>query len=184
MDCDGICSDFVAPVLVAINVLSGTDYQEDDVTSWNIYETLNVPKDVGDKVDAIIKAQGFCENVIDAYPGAVPGVAMLQEMGDVIPVTAPFDGPFWVEERKAWLHRNFGINPATVVSTHDKTGELGAVFIEDKASTLVKWQAAHPEGKGILFSRPWNVNEPWDGLRCNDWAHLVALVKSLCGGAS
>lgn len=183
LDIDGVTANFVRPVLDAVTALTGKTYTDDDVTEWDMYKALGVSPEVGKAADEVIKTKGFCRS-LRLYDGAREGVEELRRFADVYAVTAPFDSDYWMREREQWLVAELGFSRYDIVPTHAKHMVAGDVLIDDKTSTLVKWQEQpHTLGAGILFSQPWNKADAWGGHRAVSWAHLVAIVKYRFGVA-
>lgn len=182
LDIDGVVLDFVSPVLRLINDRTGGDFVESDVTGWDIYQALGVDKEVARLVDAAIMQPGFCAN-LEPYEGAVKGLIMLRELADVYPVTAPFAGPNWIGEREVALTA-LGFDRRDIVFTHNKSLVTGDFIVDDKASTLVSWQIAHPDGVPILMSRPWNAAERagTPGLAVSTWLGLYNAIEEVTYG--
>lgn len=175
LDIDGVVCDFVAPVLAEVNRLMGSTRTADDVTGWDIYTSLGASAAVGEQVNNLIRTEGFCRS-LKAYEGAREGVDALREFADVHPVTAPFNGPHWIREREAWLIE-FGFDRKDIVYTDAKYLICGDAIIDDKTSTLVRW-GERQRGCPVLFSRPWNLADAYEG-RASNWPSLVGILKAL-----
>lgn len=181
LDIDGCAANFVRPVLDAVTALTGKTYTDDDVTEWDMYRALGISPEDGRKVDEVIKTAGFCRG-LNLYDGAREGVEELRRFADVYAVTAPFDSDYWMREREQWLVVELGFSRFDIIPTHAKHMVAGDVLIDDKTSTLVKWEAERG-GRSILFSRPWNAADAWGGRRAHGWPHLVAALKYMLGAA-
>jgi 5'(3')-deoxyribonucleotidase len=176
---DGVCADFVSPVLKTTNLLLGTKYTAEDVLVWDMMEALGVPPKQSAEINNHIASPGFCYRM-QPYPGVEKGLAKLRKLGEVIAVTSPFSSEHWEYERRVWLQEKLGFSKKEIISTSYKTPISGDFLVEDKVDNLVDWQAEDWIGRtGILFKQPWNVNDDrWNGPAVNDWKHLVAYIKS------
>ena len=121
---------------------------------------------------------------LPVYPGARQGVAKLRKLVDVFVVTSPFGGPFWTDEREQWLAKHFDFKPEDVGHVRAKHKCAGDFLVDDKTSTLVKWQKHFPTSYAVLWERPWNSKDKWDGLRVKNWEELEELLTEEFGNKS
>ena len=177
LDVDGILADFVTPCVAHVNEIMGTTYTVDDVDRWDIMEALDVPPKVATEVFDRMKEKDACYNLA-VYSGAQEAVEGLKAIGEVFAVTAPMSGPNWAHERERWLNLHFGIKPANVISTSAKHCVAGDILIEDKTSTLIKWREHHAHGYGVLWHRPSNRHDAYDGDRAYNWPELLEFCRS------
>jgi 5'(3')-deoxyribonucleotidase len=179
LDIDGVCADFVTPVLAAAGRMMGREFVLDDVHQWDILQAIGADAEVIAAVDRVIEQPGFCAS-LQVYPGVHEGLKQLRQYYEVVVVTSPFTGPHWVAERDAWLRRELGFAKSDIVHTAGKRVCAGDVLIDDKDSTLVEWATYHPEGLPILFDQPWNRKDVTT-RRAMGWTHLVAMVRHHLG---
>ena len=177
LDVDGVCCDFVQPIVNKVNTLTGSHHTPTDINQWEMMDAFNATPQTRKAVDNMVKTKGFCRG-LKAYDGALEGVNALRNFATVHPVTAPYDSDFWIAEREQWLVQELGFSRHDIAYTHAKHLIMGDVLIDDKTSTLVKWQTARgPKAKAVLFSQPWNVNDAWGGIRVTSWLHLVTMLR-------
>ena len=154
LDVVGVLADIVSSLVAHLNARYGTGYTLASVTQWEIDHLIP---------DGDVRSfwQSFAGSVrasdLPVYPGAIEGVARLQELADVYVVTAGLSSSrTWMHDREQWLFRHFGIPSKRVVHTSAKHLIVGDVLIDDKFETVVNWAACHPDGVGLLWDRPWN----------------------------
>ncbi len=59
----------------------------------------------------------------------------------------------------------------------NKARFAGDVLVDDKPSNVMAWEAQHPDGIGVVWAQPYNVDYP--GLRVAGWEALIRLVRRL-----
>lgn len=181
LDCDGVLSDFVGGWLKLINAQHGTSFVLDDVTGWDVCESLGIP--AGPQRSATKKLIADCPNFAqkhDVLPGALDGVGRLREIADVYIVTSPWNShPTWTHDREAWLKKHFDFPHSRVVHTGAKHLVCGDMLVDDKTDTCDAWRAAWPNGVAVQWSTPHNRRDMWDGPSTSDWDFLIDLVKGL-----
>lgn len=150
----------------------------DAIDRWDILEAFRVPIDVGEAAYAALRAPGIARGFLPR-PGAANLVRELQTFADVYAVTAPLGGPFWADDREAWLREHLAIPPERVVSVRDKRVVAGDALVDDKVSTLEAWSAAHPAGLAILWREPHNAREEWGGPSASTYEELLAYLRGL-----
>lgn len=177
LDIDGVCADFITPCLAAITVHTGKQFDPTAIDDWDIMKALHIAADDAAAIYRSMQVPGLCRSM-PVYPGAVEGVQRLRAHGDVWAVTAPFGGPHWMHERDQWLVEELGFRKADIlhVRSDAKHAIKGDVLVEDKTSTLVRWQAHHPTGRGVLFQRRYNERDGWPGAAATTWSGVVAAV--------
>lgn len=177
LDCDGVIIDFVSAYLALLNKHGGTNYTHDDITDWDIVGCLGIPDEVARAANAEVDYD-FCRN-LKPIAGAVEGVrALLDTPGvEVLFLTSPWNSCVgWMHAREAWLYEHLGVKHGQVMHGSAKDWVKADVFVDDKASTVVKWQAAHPNADAFIWDQPWNrhTTEP---LRCARWDDLKHYVE-------
>lgn len=177
LDCDGVLADFIDVALDIVGVVTGRTYQPEQVTQWDFCAALGLTSDEAAIVKRSIGAYPNLAAGLNLYPGVVDGVRALQEIAEVYIVTSPWNSnPTWCHDREAWLWKYFKIPSARVVHTSAKHLVVGDVLVDDKTSTLIDWQAAHPSKLAVQWSTPHNRSDGWDGASTSLWADLRELV--------
>lgn len=178
LDIDGVCADFITPVLEAVYEITGIAYDVSDVTGWDIAKSLNLSVQDAGFLDDRISERYFCSH-LQLYPGALEGVQELRKFADVYAVTSPFDSEHWMREREVWLQQNLDFSRENIIFTSAKHLVNGNVLIDDKTSTVIKWETANTyKSTGFVFSRPWNSPDPFE-RRFSDWPNAVAYLKRI-----
>lgn len=178
LDCDGVLADFIGSALITVNNLFGTSYVHDDVTQFDIAASLGLSKEAGARMKRVIGSAPRFAADLAVFPGAVAGVKALREIADVFVVTSSWDSnETWEFDRKAWLRRNFDIHHHEIVFTAAKHICVGDFLVDDKTSTVEKWQAHHPCGMAVQWQTPHNRLDGWTGRSTKSWAELVAFVQ-------
>ena len=173
LDCDGVMADFSQAIFDIIEEISGKKYTHEDVTEWEIFDSLKDVKHLQRAVYDEIKLRGNCGK-IPVYSGAVDGVKKLQSIAHVVIVTAPFFGsPTWAHERELWLQGYFGIDPHDVIHARTKRHVVGDFFIDDKPAHVEDWRRTHGAG-GYLWDCPSNKSSPLPRVR--GWQDLYDKV--------
>lgn len=183
LDIDGVCADFISASLAVLRRLFGLYFRHDDVTTWNLEDSLKLTETQRARMMAEWSRPGFCR-AIPPYDGALEGVIALRELGcDVYAVTAPmWSSATWMAERTDWVQEHLSIQRDKVIHTSAKHLVRGDLLVEDKVSTLADWAAAHPDGTGLLFGRAYNAGDEFRGqrvVRVNDWAEAVSLAEAV-----
>lgn len=104
---------------------------------------------------------------IAAYPGARSFVQCLVNHGHKITfLTAPFDDSHtWMSERRDWIVTQLGGLAKQVVFAHEKEYHGGDFLIDDKTSTVIDWQRAHPRSEAFLWDQPYNRGVESTGVK-------------------
>lgn len=187
-DVDGVFCNFIAGASANAKRLFGIDTTHDQVKFWNFERSFNLTPEQVTALIASWRDPGFCAE-LPPYPGAVEAAAEIKQHARFIAVTHAFDSVTWVSERDEWLRRHLGLRPGKdIIHTEAKDVIKGDVFVDDKVEQVVAWQKAHPQGVGILWAQPYNVDAvrdvngfgpQWDGLRTNDWSEVIGIVKAM-----
>lgn len=173
LDVDGVLANFVGRSLDTIDKLIGKRYAHDDVTRWEIEQLL--PEYARPDFFKAVESERWCAS-IPPYPGACDTVRVLRSCGvDVVIATSPWKtSRHWQRERTEWC-RSFLWSGIEIHHTHDKSGIRGDIFVDDKPSHVLAWQAANPEGIARLWDQPYNQGT-YDAKRLHGWLDLIALV--------
>lgn len=187
LDVDGVLANFIEANLRTLHAFGAGPFVHDDVDQWSIEEALALTSSQRARMKARWSEPGFCAS-IPAYDGAVAGVEALRAVGEVYAVTAPmWSSPTWQHERTEWLVRHFDFRRDDVVSTAAKHLVRGDILVEDKLSTLRRWEEAHPTGVSVAWHRRYNDDlvEGWlPGCRTSDWSTVRAIAADLVARAT
>jgi len=175
LDCDGVIADFLTPFLHYVNHFGRTSHTLSEMSKWDLYESFSVPQDIRDLVDAKINEEGFAQT-LSLYPGAQDGVAALQAIADVYVVTSPWSSPTWNHDRRLWLKKHFDIGGDHLIATRAKHVCAGDVLIDDKTSTLERWNECHPRGLPIRWAGPNNYATSYVGITVGNWSETLQLI--------
>jgi 5'(3')-deoxyribonucleotidase len=175
VDVDGVCADFLTPCLKIANDISGQKYTLDQMTSWNLFTSMNLSREVQSTLYDRMTRQGWC-TLLEPIPGSIDGVRELRQLGEVFFVTSPMRGQTWTYERSQWLGKYFGACWDDVIHCSAKHVCAGDVLIDDKVKTLQRWSASNPNGLALKFCAPSNKNDLHEpAAAC--WAEVVAMVS-------
>ncbi len=174
LDVDGVLADFVSETLGYLRRTWKLDYTADDITQWDICESLKLPVHVQEALKRRWRTIGFCA-ALEPYAGAKDFVRQLREIGPVICVTSPMnDSRTWASEREQWLVNHFGFRLEEVVSIRDKSIVSGDVMIDDSAVNLLTTIAP----TRILFDRPWNrADVALQFTRAHSYQEILGLLQ-------
>ncbi len=177
-DSDEVLSDCCNPILNVVFELTGIRYQKEDLTKWDILESIGRP-DLSAAVHAACSRPGFVES-FELLPEAQEGIRRLSELGLVVIVTSPMSVPNWTYERTRWLDRHFDIPRTRVVHTTGKEFVAGCCLIDDKPDNLIKWKRRNPEGVPFLWEAPYNRKTDFPGLvRASKWDDVIDVLKRM-----
>ena len=178
IDCDGILADFITPALKLVADITGKRYQHDDITTWEIFESLPEVQHAKDEIYAHMKWKGYCA-AIPPYAGAQDGLRRIRELVDVVCVTSPFSGsPTWHSEREQWLQQHFDIHHHDVIHASKKFRVIGDFFLDDKPEHVEKWAEAHMnfDRTAFLWCMKYNANFTWS-YRIRSWDALYNAIN-------
>lgn len=174
LDADCVFVDFVGGVLKNVAITTGQQYSRDQITEFDIGKALGIS--FTDWTSGIIP--GFCR-ALKPLPHAIDGIKRLMSIADVHIVTSPWEAcPTWHSERTAWVAEHLGLKYDHVHHTHAKHMVQGDILVDDKLSTVVTWQQAHPHGIGVVWDCPWNASNEWHGLRTSNWDTVADIVEN------
>jgi hypothetical protein len=181
IDVDGCKANFIAGALPIIREITGRDHDHDDVDQFMIEKALGLTDAERDLLYARVSEEGWCYG-LPMYEGAREGVTRIRAVADQVwAVTQRFKSRTWVYERDLWLMEKlaFAYDDILHVPSVAKHAIDADVMVEDKTSTLVQWQAAHPDGHGILVRRRYNENDGWTGIVVDTWHECADRVEEL-----
>jgi 5'(3')-deoxyribonucleotidase len=177
LDCDGVLADYVGASLDVILRRLGRHYLPEQVTAWD-FSSLPGWHEISDQYWELARSIGFCSQ-IEPFPGAVEGVRRLREIAHVEFLTSPLHrSPTWTHERDAWLERHFGAHHHDILHVRKKYRVKADVLVDDNLDNVRGWTEHHPDGMGILWSRPYNQDRgefACDVVESWDW--LVSIVR-------
>ncbi len=111
---------------------------------------------------------------VKPIPGAVEGLAALQENFDVHFVTALMEAaPEHVPSKMRWMKKHFPTVPYFTAPSKLKMRIQGDLGIDDRYDTCMRWEDAGT--RSFLFRQPWN--EAPAGTPRYDWSTLVDEVN-------
>lgn len=177
-DCDGVLANFSSFALSFIESETGIVYQEKDIPSWDIFESLG-HGDLWEKFKEICSTKGFCTK-ISPYSEAISPMRELSKKYEIVIVTAPVESsPTWCYERTNWLKEHFEIHPKKVIFAHEKSLIQGDVFVDDKVANVVAWNELNPKGLAVLWEHPYNRDFQISDsiIRTSDWNFLFNLIE-------
>lgn len=180
LDCDGIICDFVTAFLREAHVISGLEYQHDDVKTWDLCE-LEGLKVHEDAIYSAVKRSGWSAE-LEPYEGALEAVERLKAIGEVTIVTSPLTAPTFCFDRVRWLERHFGIKSRDIIFAKQKHFIDGTCLIDDRVENVQDWMAEKRRKGAVLFTRPWNENVDVCHpklLRSSDWDEIISFVDAL-----
>lgn len=153
LDVDGVVADFNV-------LLEEFPLEIPEDPPWNFIDLY--PPDVKEEVLERLADPAWWAR-LPVIEGAHEGVNYLRGVGyDIKWVTAPWQScPGWAVVRKAWLARNFQVDPDEVNPTSEKHLVDGDRMVDDKPSNITEWSKAHPQGVAILFDSRFNRNFDW-----------------------
>lgn len=159
VDCDGVLADFLGHALrEAANY--GHHVARENCTTWDFIDAW--PARVRERVRARMNDPQWWR-ALPVLPGAREALEMLDEVADVIIVTAPWETcGVWATTRTTWLGRHLAVNPRRALIGAPKFALGDGVMIEDKASTLRDWhdrQSMPAQRMGVLIEHPYNAHE-------------------------
>jgi len=167
VDCDGVLGDFCGAFLNVFNGIHGTRYKAEDINDFDIINVI--PELESDEFWKLCNMEGFCRG-IEPITGAIDAIDELRELGlDVVCLTAPMRGPYWIRERYQWLTEEFDFKWSDIVIASRKELVHGDVLIDDKLLNLKNWRNSHNDGIPIIFNAPYNVDADYSEYPCPGW---------------
>ena len=173
LDCDGVIADWTGAVADVVRKHGG----EMDLTKW--FRNNDLAPDIRGKVMRELNDPDFCF-MFKPLAGAIEAIKELRAAGHEVQfVTAIWDSPTWAYDRNRWL-RKHGLIKSTsgVTFTKDKHIVKGDFFVDDKISNVLEWRKAWPNGIGVVWAQPWNVDYIGH-TRWNDWSRLIKMVQTM-----
>ncbi len=177
IDVDEVLADFQGAAFDVIARVTGRRHSREECKQWEMFGQFLQPEE-RKPVFAEIRKPGFC-SALSPLPGAQEGVKRLQELGEVYAVTSPFRSEPWVHERTKWLEDHFGIQESNVVFTSAKFLVTGDVLLDDRPDHILKWEAKHPHGHGLLWHLPNTAGQHDDIDRVHTWDEVIRRVRRI-----
>lgn len=101
---------------------------------------------------------GFCRG-LPLRPGAAEFVQEVQKLPvELVPVTAPQMGPYWIPERTAALGE-LGFEEKQIHFCWKKFRVGGELILEDNHHHVFEWTSHQPTGHALLLEHPWTKAE-------------------------
>lgn len=183
LDCDGVLSDFTHGALRVVAEITGRKYAATDIKEFDFTKALGLSEQESLAVMRRIgSSRGFAAS-LPPYPLARQGVRRLRELGHVFCVTAPWNSPWWREERSAWLALHFGID--IVHHTADKSVYEADVFVDDRSDHVRAWLSAWPGRTAVLWRTLHNISEavPCGAQLTESWEALYQIARETALGS-
>jgi 5'(3')-deoxyribonucleotidase len=158
-DVDGVLLDFIGALCTQLNA-RGFSRVPADVKHWDLRESFT--SEESRETLRIMGEPGFCHE-IPWYEGAKDFLTALKVEHEAHILTAPFDSPSWIPERKASLAPWFWADRIHFIPGKWKHIVSGDVLVEDHPGTAAEWVFHNPQGIALLIDRPWN--QPG----CKEW---------------
>ena len=116
----------------------------------------------------ILKANFWAD--LPLIPHAKAGIQYLRSQGhNLIWATAPYHKVFgWESARKQFLYTHFDVKLDDIIFADKKWYIAADVIIDDKYTTVSRWQTKWPNGQALLFDAPYN-----SGQDTVDWATII-----------
>ena len=178
LDVDGVIADFVGAALSYLQERHGISIPREQIQTMDMFESL--PVEVSKLLEKEFDRPGYALS-IPAYPGAIQGISLLDEIADVYYVTAPYHSATWAHDRIEWLAKQLGKSSKVmknyVVSTKTKFLVAGDYLVDDHPLNVRDWQHHHQLGFGFVWHAPYNRELELQLPRVDSWEELVRHVK-------
>lgn len=174
VDVDGVLCDFVTQTFIIAEKIFGIKRHVSELNIWDIAEFFQLNEHQEKDLYVEINKPGFHQKM-QPYAGAKEGLKALQEVADVVIVTAATRGHTWCFERYEWLQDHFGIHYKDIIFAHKKQYVRGDALLDDRPENIQGWLEAHPMGKGLLWAQSWNSSSEV-GERMHTWYDVIKKV--------
>ena len=178
LDIDGILTDFHAAV-ARVAVDAGFDIALSRMSEWEMSASLRkagAPEPIVEKCMSAMASEGFNER-LEPSPEALKNLPRLQEIADVVFVTAPnLQCSTWMNERIAWMRHHFNVEPECVVFSCEKQEVFGDAFVDDNPKNVLDWSERHPKNMAALWDAPYNRGVEVK-RRLRSWLDLTDFVE-------
>jgi 5'(3')-deoxyribonucleotidase len=181
IDCDNVLCSFTAEFLIMLSYTSGRyGLREEQVKDFD-FKSVATSRELALTWKNVDETKEWCAS-LPALSGIDHQLRILRSAGhEVVAVTAPRFGPYWMYERAKWLD-DHGFGKDRMIFTHAKHCVTGDVFIDDSLENVQKWTAANPTKLCILVDKSWNqkVFDPTDvWVRVADLKEAVDLIAGM-----
>lgn len=178
-DVDGVLADFTGAACRELSEIIGRAVTPSECSHWDMAYSLGLTGKQAVAFEARVRRKGFCAGLA-ILPGALSGVAQLQNTGFVYFVTVPWRGSrYWLFERTQWLADNLGISATQVIHTYDKAIVRGDVIIDDKPAHVVggerKLRVLVPNASNAAFRK----EHYGELLVAKSWPKILAAVRGV-----
>lgn len=185
LDVDDVIAKYTEFYIHLATEVTGVHFDTEDVTEWDIVAALKLKPQTDLEIRALMDERSLH---IPSCPKAVTAVRHLQEIANVVFVTAPLNYGDWVHKRLKWLQNHF--QEVIYYPVKDKSFVAGDVFVDDRAENLLNWHDKNylrydGRGTAILWDTPFNKNAPTESkngqplIRTNDWDQVIKIVKEV-----
>lgn len=156
VDVDGVLADFHTEFLRMLSYTTGRHVRPEQVTDFDFLSvaTTQELKLTWANVD---NTEKWCYS-LPPFKGIGRALFELRKTHEVIAVTAPRFGKYWMCERAQWLF-DHGFDEDTVIFTAAKQCISGDVFIDDRLENIQSWCSHNRHGWGFLVDRSWNQGD-------------------------
>lgn len=177
LDVDEVIADFIGYYLDVAGRHMATYYKPEQVTQWKLPEALNLPQWARREMDAEMRRPGVAHK-LKLLPGAKDAVLALNEISEVVFVTAPYYGSLtWGNDRVEWLRHHFGDMADKTILTRYKTPVQGDVFVDDRPENLEGWVQENT-GKAVVWDKPYNRDFAHELVeRVSSWERIIQIVS-------
>lgn len=192
-DGDGVILEFGNYLLGLI----GSSHTADEIVSWDLFDLIEQWHGRATKnwALALCNTPDYWRNQ-PAMPGALEALTLIrdefrQHNIRVKCITQPWqDCREWGHVRRKRLEELYDIPTRDIIEAYDKSGERADLFLDDKPSHLVSWNALNGrDGLAVAYDHPYNrpsSTPPFDWPERISWGsdHRVrALVEKVCHSA-
>jgi 5'(3')-deoxyribonucleotidase len=166
IDLDDVLNNLVNVWIKKYNKFYNDKLKIEDIKTWDIQEYAKH----GIKIFDILKEPGICYN-LDPQPNSQKVIDFLQNHADVYIVTATYPDNFL--DKVKWLNRYFpSIKINDIIICHNKSLLELDYLIDDNPKNMIGLK-----GKGILFTKPWNLylddlELDFDYIRKDNWIDI------------
>lgn len=163
VDMDEVLADYSGELLKRVNKKYNLTITKKDLEGAHIHELY---PEVADDIYGIVNTDSFFRSL----PVIKDSQAVLEELSEhyeIVIATAAMLSPNSFVAKYDWLQKHFPfLNPNLYVFCGDKSTVKADYLIDDHIYQLNTFQ-----DRGIMFTSPHNVNEPYD-LRMDNWQEL------------
>lgn len=169
-DVDDTVASLVETWIKLYNVDFKDNIKKSDIVAWDIGSFIKNPNNRQYLYEYIEDPTIY--DKIKPIKDSLWGINKLKNMGyRVVFATASTIGASGRKYR--WL-KDYGFidSKSDYIECYDKNLVRGDYIIDDRFDNVINFQ-----GKGILYSQPWNLKDNWN-MRCNNWKEVINLISS------